>query len=88
VCDVGASIGIAVVIGRGHWFAGMGSVARRPDGGGSDALVLFHRLHRPGFHREQPEMVPGVNSPVPACCCGGCIILLYRQLRADILREG
>jgi hypothetical protein len=90
VCEVVAGIGIAVVIGRGHRFAAMGRVARGLDEGGADTLVSFRRIRRPAV---RPPLGAagngaGLSRAVLARRCGGCTILLYRHLQADLLREG
>ncbi|MDP3001307.1 MAG: dihydroorotate dehydrogenase-like protein [Bryobacterales bacterium] len=60
VSHVKASIHIPVAVKLGPFFSAIPNMARRLDGAGADALVLFNRFYQPDFDLEALEVVPGL----------------------------
>jgi dihydroorotate dehydrogenase (fumarate) len=60
VSHVKASIHIPVAVKLGPFFSAIPNMARRLDGAGADALVLFNRFYQPDFELEALEVVPNL----------------------------
>lgn len=60
VSHVKASIHIPVAVKLGPFFSAIPNMARRLDGAGADALVLFNRFYQPDFDLEALEVVPNL----------------------------
>jgi len=90
VRDVKASVGIPVAVKLGHAFSAMANLARRLDGAGADALVLFNRFYQPGFDLENLEVVPNLtlSSPYEVLLRLRWVAILYGHVRADLAVTG
>jgi dihydroorotate dehydrogenase (fumarate) len=65
VRDVRRSVVIPVAVKLGHSFSALAHLARRLDGAGADALVLFNRFYLPDFDLERLEVVPRLTLSSP-----------------------
>jgi len=90
VRDVKASVGIPVAVKLGHFFSAFANLARRLDGAGADALVLFNRFYQPGFDLENLEVVPNLtlSSPYEVLLRLHWVAILYGHVRADLAVTG
>ncbi len=55
------SVGIPVAIKLNPYFSAMGDMAKRLEGAGADALVLFNRFYQPDFDIEHLKIVPSLE---------------------------
>ncbi len=62
---VKASVTVPVALKLSPFFSAFGSMARRFDEAGADALVLFNRFYQPDFDIERLEVVPDLNLSTP-----------------------
>jgi dihydroorotate dehydrogenase (fumarate) len=90
VREVKASIRIPVAVKLGHAFSAMAHLARRLDGAGADALVLFNRFYQPDFDLENLEPVPHLtlSSPYELLLRLHWVAILYGHVRADLAVTG
>ena len=90
VRDVKASVGIPVAVKLGHFFSAFANLARRLDGAGADALVLFNRFYQPGFDLENLEVVPNLtlSSPYEVLLRLHWVAILYGHVRGDLAVTG
>ncbi|MCB2206458.1 dihydroorotate dehydrogenase-like protein [bacterium] len=56
-----AAVNIPVAMKLSPYFTTMASMAKKLDGAGADALVMFNRFYQPDFDLEELEVVPTVN---------------------------
>ena len=84
--EVKRSVRVPVAVKVGPFFSSFAHLARRLDGGGADALVMFNRFYQPDINLDTLEIVPGVNLSnsddlrLPL----RWIAILYGQLQADL----
>jgi len=71
VRDVKASVRIPVAVKIGHAFSALAHLARRLDGTGAGALVVFNRFYLPDFDLERLEVVPRLTHMSCWCACTG-----------------
>ena len=90
VRDVKASVNIPVAVKIGHAFSAMANLARRLDGAGADALVLFNRFYQSGFDLENLEVVPSLtlSSPYEVLLRLRWVAILYGHVGADLAVTG
>lgn len=55
------AVTIPVAMKLSPFFSAMGDMARRLDGAGADALVLFNRFYQPDFDLDKLEVKPNLN---------------------------
>lgn len=58
---VKSAVKIPVAMKLSPYFSSMSNMARKLDGAGADALVLFNRFYQPDFDLEELSVVPTVN---------------------------
>lgn len=90
VRDVKASVGIPVAVKIGHAFSALANLARRLDGAGADALVLFNRFYLPDFDLERLEVVPRLtlSSSHELLVRLHWVAILYSHIGADLAVTG
>jgi dihydroorotate dehydrogenase (fumarate) len=90
VRDVKACVKIPVAVKIGHAFSAMANMARRLDGAGADALVLFNRFYQPDFDLEELNVVPSLtlSSPYELLLRLHWVAILYGHVRADLAVTG
>ncbi len=90
VRDVKASVKIPVAVKIGHAFSALVHLARRLDGAGADALVLFNRFYLPDFDLERLEVVPclTLSNSHELLVRLHWVAILYPHLRVDLAVTG
>jgi len=90
VRDVKASVKIPVAVKIGHTFSALVHLARRLDGAGADALVLFNRFYLPDFDLERLEVVPRLtlSNSHELLVRLHWVAILYPHLRVDLAVTG
>ena len=90
VRDVRAGVGIPVAVKIGHAFSALANLARRLDGAGADALVLFNRFYLPDFDLERLEVVPRLtlSSSHELLVRLHWLAILYSHVGADLAVTG
>lgn len=83
---VRSGISIPVAVKLNPYFSAMGSVARRLEQAGADALVLFNRFYQPDFDIDQLKVVPSLefSSPVEIRLPLLWISLLHGNTKASL----
>jgi dihydroorotate dehydrogenase (fumarate) len=90
VRDVKRSVSIPVAVKLGHSFSALANLARKLDGAGADALVLFNRFYLPDFDLEQLDVVPTLtlSSPTELLVRLHWIAILFGHVKADLAATG
>jgi dihydroorotate dehydrogenase (fumarate) len=90
VRDVKASVGIPVAVKLTPYFSAVPDMARRLDGAGADALVLFNRLYQPDFDLEKLEVVPRLilSGSYELLIRLHWVAILYGHIRSDLAVTG
>lgn len=90
VRDVRASVSIPIAVKLGHSFTAVANLARRLDGAGASALVLFNRFYLPDFDLERLEVMPRLtlSSPHELLVRLHGVAILYGHVRADLAVTG
>ena len=90
VREVRASLEIPVAVKLGHVWSAPANLARRLDGAGADALVLFNRFYLPDFDLENLEVVPRLtlSSSHEVLVRLHWVAILYGHVRADLAVTG
>jgi dihydroorotate dehydrogenase (fumarate) len=83
---VKAEVTIPVAIKLSPFFSNMANMARRLDGVGADALVLFNRFYQPDIDLENLEVYPHLllSSPADSRLPLRWIAILYDRIAADL----
>lgn len=86
VKSVKRAVKIPVAVKIGPFFSSMASMAKRLDGAGADALVLFNRFYQPDIDLENLEVVPNVllSSPFDLRLPLRWIAILYGKIKASL----
>jgi dihydroorotate dehydrogenase (fumarate) len=87
---VKAAIRIPVAVKLGPYFTSMANVAKKLDGAGADALVLFNRFYQPDYDLEALEVVPNLilSNSHELLLRLHWIAALYGQVKADLALTG
>ncbi len=90
VRDVKGTLKIPVAVKLGPYFSAMAHMARRLDGAGADALVLFNRFYQPDLDLEKLEAVPSLtlSSSHELLLRLHWVAILYEHIRADLAVTG
>ncbi|HYL47033.1 MAG TPA: dihydroorotate dehydrogenase-like protein [Candidatus Limnocylindrales bacterium] len=90
VHTVKESVRIPVAVKLSHFFSAMANFARKLDGSGADALVLFNRFYQPDLDIETLEVVPSLTLSRPAELLLRLhwIAILFKKIRADLAVTG
>jgi len=90
VRDVKASVRIPVAVKIGHAFSALAHLARRLDGTGAGALVVFNRFYLPDFDLERLEVVPRLtlSSSHELLVRLHWVAILYGHVGADLAVTG
>ena len=90
VRDVKASVRIPVAVKLGHAFSALANLARRLDGAGAGALVVFNRFYLPDFDLERLEVVPRLtlSSSHELLVRLHWVAILYGHVGADLAVTG
>jgi dihydroorotate dehydrogenase (fumarate) len=90
VREMKSSLQIPVAVKLGPYFSSMGNMARRLDGAGANALVLFNRFYQPDFDLEALEVVPNLilSNPHELLLRLHWIAVLYGNVKADLALTG
>jgi len=90
VRDVKASVRIPVAVKLGHAWSAMANLARRLDGSGADALVLFNRFYLPDFDLDNLEVVPHLtlSNSYELLVRLHWVAILHGHVRADLAVTG
>jgi dihydroorotate dehydrogenase (fumarate) len=90
VRDVRAEVSIPLAVKLGHSFSALANLARRLDGAGANALVLFNRFYLPDFDLERIEVVPRLTLSTPPELLARLhwVAVLYGHIRADLAVTG
>jgi dihydroorotate dehydrogenase (fumarate) len=83
---VKGQVRIPVAMKLSPFFSAMGSMARRLDEAGADALVLFNRFYQPDIDLETLEVVPNLvlSTPHAMRLPLRWVAILYGQLKASL----
>jgi len=90
VRDVKASVRIPVAVKLGHAFSALANLARRLNGAGAGALVVFNRFYLPDFDLERLEVVPRLtlSSSHELLVRLHWVAILYGHVGADLAVTG
>lgn len=90
VQTVKQSVRIPLAVKLSHFFSAMANFARKLDGAGADALVLFNRFYQPDLDIETLEVVPSLTLSRPAELLLRLhwIAILFKKVRADLAVTG
>jgi dihydroorotate dehydrogenase (fumarate) len=85
-----AEVHIPVAVKLGPYFSSMANMARKLDGAGAAALVLFNRFYQPDYDLEALEVVPNLilSSSHDLFLRLHWIAVLYGQVKADLALTG
>jgi dihydroorotate dehydrogenase (fumarate) len=83
---VKGAVSIPVAMKLSPYFSSLSNMARKLDGAGADALVMFNRFYQPDFDLEALEVVPTVNlsSSAEARLPLRWIAILYGHLKSSL----
>ncbi|HVP11583.1 MAG TPA: dihydroorotate dehydrogenase-like protein, partial [Phycisphaerae bacterium] len=83
---VKSKVRIPVAMKLSPFFSAMGSMARRLDEAGADALVLFNRFYQPDIDLETLEVVPNLvlSTPQAMRLPLRWVAILYGQVKASL----
>jgi dihydroorotate dehydrogenase (fumarate) len=81
---------IPVAVKLGPYFSSMANMAKRLDGAGADALVLFNRFYQPDFDLEALEVVPNLilSNSHELLLRLHWIAVIYGNIKADLALTG
>lgn len=87
---VKASVGVPVAVKLGPYFSSMANMAKKLDGAGADALVLFNRFYQPDFDLEALEVVPNLilSNHYELLLRLNWVAVLYGNIKADLAVTG
>ena len=87
---VKAAVKIPVAVKLGPYFSSLANVAKRLDGAGADALVLFNRFYQPDYDLEALEVVPNLilSNSHELLLRLHWIAVLYGQVKGDLALTG
>jgi dihydroorotate dehydrogenase (fumarate) len=90
VQTVKQSVRIPLAVKLSHFFSAMANFARKLDGSGADALVLFNRFYQPDLDIESLEVVPSLTLSRPAELLLRLhwVAILFGKVRADLAVTG
>jgi dihydroorotate dehydrogenase (fumarate) len=90
VQTVKQSVRVPLAVKLSHFFSAMANFARKLDGAGADALVLFNRFYQPDLDIESLEVVPSLTLSRPAELLLRLhwVAILYGKVRADLAVTG
>ncbi|MFN7995831.1 MAG: dihydroorotate dehydrogenase-like protein [Bryobacteraceae bacterium] len=86
VKEVKSVVQIPVAVKLGPYFSSMANMAKRLEGAGADALVLFNRFYQPDFDLEALEVVPNLilSSQYELLLRLNWIAVLYGSVKLDL----
>jgi dihydroorotate dehydrogenase (fumarate) len=87
---VKAEVRIPVAVKLGPYFSSMANMAKKLDGAGADALVLFNRFYQPDYDLEALEVVPNLilSNSHELLLRLHWIAVIYGQVKADLALTG
>jgi dihydroorotate dehydrogenase (fumarate) len=90
VREVKRNVTIPVAVKLGHSFSAMANLAKRLDGTGADALVLFNRFYLPDFDLESLDVVPRLtlSNSYELLMRLHWVAIIYGHVRADLAVTG
>src|SRR5438094_958592 len=90
VRDVKRNVTIPVAVKLGHSFSALANLAKRLDGAGADALVLFNRFYLPDFDLESLDVEPRLtlSNSHELLVRLHWIAIIYGHVRADLAATG
>jgi dihydroorotate dehydrogenase (fumarate) len=90
VREVKNTVKIPVAVKLGPYFSSMANMAKKMDGAGADALVLFNRFYQPDYDLEALEVVPNLilSNSHELLLRLHWIAVLYGRVRADLALTG
>jgi len=87
---VKAQVKVPVAVKIGPFFSSMAHFAKRLDGAGADAIVMFNRFYQPDFDLEELEVVPQLQLSRSAALTLRLhwVAVLFGKIKADMAVTG